>query len=79
MGSLTDVARFRADDPDELVAASLACPICLHGDEVSWDLETADGYDPSARCMCRRCEEFWRVFLLPEQALRLGLMVVRAP
>ena len=76
---LADTARFRADDPDELVIASLACPICLHSGEVAWDLETTDGYDPSARCVCRRCEEPWRVYLTPDQALRLGLMTVRTP
>jgi hypothetical protein len=79
MSHLADTARFRTDDPDELVVASLVCPICLHGDEVDWDLETTDGYDPSARCVCRRCEEPWRVYLTPDQALRLGLMAVRAP
>ena len=78
MRSLADTARFRMDDPDELVTASLTCPICLHGDEVEWDLE-ADGYDPSVRCECRRCEEPWSVYLTPDQALRLGLMAVRAP
>jgi len=74
---LADTARFRADDPDELVVASFACPICLHGDEVEWELD-ADGYDPSAQCLCRRCEESWRVFVTPDQALRLGLMIVGA-
>ncbi len=77
---LADTARFRTDDPDELVVASLACPICLHGDEVDWELELeADGCDPSARCVCRHCEEPWRVYVTPDQALRLGLMAVRAP
>jgi hypothetical protein len=70
---LADTARFRADDPDELVVASLACPICLHGGEVQWELE-ADGYDPSARCVCGRCEQQWLVYMTPYQALRLGLM-----
>jgi hypothetical protein len=77
VSSLSDTARFRADDPDELVIASLACPLCLHGDDVQWELE-ADGYDPSAQCLCRRCEEPWRVYMTPYQALRLALMVVRA-
>lgn len=77
MRPLADTARFRVDDRDELVVASLACPICLYGDEVEWELD-ADGYDPSAQCLCRRCEESWRVFVTPDQALRLGLMLVRA-
>jgi hypothetical protein len=77
MSLLADTARFRTNDPDELVIASLACPFCLHGDDVEWELD-ADGYDPSAQCLCRRCEEPWRVYMTPYQALRLGLMAVRA-
>jgi hypothetical protein len=77
MGPLADTARFRADDPDELVAASLACPICLHSGNVEWDLDP-DGYDPSAQCLCRRCDESWSVFVTPDQALRLGLIIARA-
>jgi hypothetical protein len=73
MEALCDVAHFRADDPDELVLASLACPICLRGDSVSWDA-SIDGYDPSAECSCERCEEHWRVYLTPEQALRIGFL-----
>ena len=77
MSGLTDTARFPADDPDELVQASFACPLCLHGDEIEWELD-GDGYDPSAQCLCRRCEQSWSVFVTPDQALRLGLMTVRA-
>jgi hypothetical protein len=72
-----DTARFRADDPDALVIASLACPICLHGESVDWDA-ALDGYDPSVECSCPHCEESWRVYLTPQQALRLGLMLSRA-
>jgi hypothetical protein len=79
MSPLADTARFRTDDPDELVVASLVCPLCLGGEAVDWDLEVTDGYDPSARCECRRCEQSWCVYLTPDQALRLGLMAVRAP
>jgi hypothetical protein len=75
IGTLADTARFRPDDPDELVVASLACPICLRSTEVEWKLD-ADGYDPSVRCLCERCEEPWSVYLTPYQALRVGLMVV---
>jgi hypothetical protein len=74
---LSDTARFRTDDPDELVAASLVCPLCLHADDVDWELEP-DVYDPSAQCNCRRCEETWRVYMTPYQALRLALMTARA-
>jgi hypothetical protein len=76
MVALTDTARFRADDPDELVAASLACPLCLCSEQVMWE-EVADGYDPSVECSCPRCEERWRVYLTPQQELRLGLMDAR--
>jgi hypothetical protein len=73
MDALCDVAHFRTDDPDELVLASLACPICLHSDCVSWEA-SLDGYDPFAECSCGRCQERWRVYLTPEQALRLGFV-----
>ena len=75
MAGLTDTARFRSDDPDELVLASLACPVCLGGDDVDWELEP-DGYDPSALCDCRHCEQSWRVYMTPYQALRLSLLPV---
>jgi hypothetical protein len=68
-----DTARFRADDPDILVTASLACPLCLRSGDVEWRLDT-DGYDPSVQCLCRPCNERWRVYLAPQQELRLGLM-----
>jgi len=74
---LADTARFHPDDPDELVMASLACPLCLRVGEISWELEP-DLYDPSIRCRCRDCEQSWRVYLTQYQALRAGLMAVRA-
>jgi hypothetical protein len=73
MTLLADTARFRADDPDELVTASLACPLCLRSDEVQWEA-ALEGYDPSVECHCPRCSERWRVYLAPHQALRLGLL-----
>ncbi|MFZ0042040.1 MAG: hypothetical protein WAK93_12090 [Solirubrobacteraceae bacterium] len=73
MVTLTDVARFAPDDPEVLVSASLACPLCLRGEDVEW--ETAlEGYDPSVQCRCPSCQERWSVYLEPFQALRLGLM-----
>jgi hypothetical protein len=77
VGTLFDVARFRQDDPRELVMASLACPLCLRTEEVLWRLEPGD-YDPSVECGCPRCKERWRVFLTPHQELRLGLMEISA-
>ncbi len=73
MAKLIDVARFRPDDPDCLVAASLACPICLCSDDVHWEA-ALEGYDPSVQCLCPACEERWRVYVAPHQALRLGLL-----
>jgi hypothetical protein len=71
--TLTDTARFRSDDPDTLVLASLACPICLGSDGVAWTA-AVHGYDPSVQCRCARCDARWRVYLAPDQALRVGLM-----
>jgi hypothetical protein len=74
---LADTARFREDDPDALVNASLACPICLHSDDVEWEA-ALEGYDPSVECRCPRCKERWHVYLAPQQVLRVGLMAGRA-
>lgn len=73
IASLVDIARFRSDDPDALVQASLACPMRLRGDDVEWE-GSLQGYDPSVQCRCPSCQQQWRVYLAPEQALRLGLM-----
>jgi hypothetical protein len=75
--ALSDIARFRPDDPDALVAAALACPVCLNESEIGWTPEL-DGYDPSVGCRCPSCQIRWRVYLAPEQALRLSLMLVAA-
>lgn len=73
VSALADTARFRADDPDPLVEASLSCPLCLRSEQVQWEA-ALEGYDPSVECRCPSCEERWRVYLTPEQALRVGLM-----
>ncbi len=79
MESLADTARFRADDPDELVLASLACPVCLQVNRTEWQLDAdADGYDPMVECACRDCELPWRVYVTPDQALRLALIALHA-
>ncbi len=67
-----DVARFRPDDPEPLVVAALACPVCLRCEGVRC-VDSLDGYDPSVRCLCTSCQARWRVYLTPEQALRLSL------
>jgi hypothetical protein len=74
---LTDTARFLPSDPDELVCASLACPVCLHAEGVARQ-DALEGYDPSVSCRCPTCDARWRVYLTPEQALRLGLMHAHA-
>jgi hypothetical protein len=76
MSPLADVARFRPGDPDALVQASLACPLCLRSEAVHWT-GALEGYDPSIRCECAACQQEWNVYLVPEQALRLGLMAGR--
>ena len=70
---LADVARFRPEDPDAIVVAALACPLCLRGESVDWEA-SLQGYDPSVQCRCPDCEARWTVYLTPDQALRLGLM-----
>lgn len=73
MAVLTDIARFRSDDPEVLVTASLACPICLRSEDVQWTA-ALDGYDPTVQCRCPSCEQRWSVYLAPQQELRIGLM-----
>jgi hypothetical protein len=74
---LADTARFKQDDPDVLVLASFACPLCLHSEQVRWEA-ALEGYDPSVQCRCPSCPEEWSVYLTPEQAVRLGLIHVHA-
>jgi hypothetical protein len=73
MAMLADTARFRSDDPDELVEASLACPVCLRWEGIEWEA-SLDGYDASVECRCSSCHESWRVYLAPHQALRLSVL-----
>ena len=73
MALLADTARFRTDDPDALVEAALACPLCLRSEDIEWEA-ALDGYDPSVECRCPRCEERWRVYLAPHQALRMSVL-----
>jgi hypothetical protein len=78
MREMNDTARFRESDPDELVLAAFACPLCLHEDTVHW-AASLEGYDPSAACSCDRCDEDWLVYMTPEQALRVGLLHAHVP
>jgi hypothetical protein len=71
-----ETAAFRAHDPDCLVAASLACPICLSS-RVDWHLNITDEYDSRVDCECVLCGHTRTVFLGQEQALRLALHLNR--
>jgi hypothetical protein len=66
-----DTARFRPDDHDDLVAASFACPVCLHRPSFA----RLSGYydEPSASCACLPCAQGWEVALSGLQMLRLTL------
>jgi hypothetical protein len=64
-------ASFRGDDDPALVAAALACPVCLSGD-VSWALEV-DEWEAQVECSCQSCGHRREVGLNSQQALRLYL------
>jgi hypothetical protein len=66
-----ETAAFRGDDPSCLVAAGLACRVCL-ADDVAWALEL-EPWDNRARTRCRKCGHERTVSLTPEQGLRLSL------
>lgn len=66
---LADVARFAPGDPEVVVAASFACPLCLGADcDV---LVHASPRRSVAACSCRSCPADWTVALDPAQLLRL--------
>jgi hypothetical protein len=69
--SLDDSARFAPSDPDDLVAASLVCPLCLR--RAGWALLEGDGQDQLARCRCMLCNVDWLVAVSPDQYRRLAL------
>jgi hypothetical protein len=71
MTTLDDFARFAPCDPDELVAASFACPMCLR--RAVWALLEDDGETQLARCRCMLCNLDWLVALSSDQYLRLVL------
>ncbi len=70
MRTLDDVARFRADDDALLVAASLACPVCLG---LACDAQLVIERDDSeVECACS-CGADWHVAVDPAQVMRLVL------
>ena len=71
MRNALELASFRGDDEPCLVAAALACRVCLSGD-VDWALEVGE-FDGQVQCRCRRCDDRRVVSLTSDQALRLAL------
>jgi hypothetical protein len=71
MRQALELASFRGDDEPCLVAAALACLLCLSG-EVDWALSVHD-FDAEVSCRCRSCGHERVVSLTREQALRLWL------
>ncbi len=66
-----EVATFLTDDPDVLVRASFACPVCLSGD-VAWAIAEDDG-GFLVRCSCATCRHERPVGLTDAQTLRLAV------
>jgi hypothetical protein len=66
-----ELAQFRGNDEQSLVAATLACRACLSGD-VEWSLRV-DDFEGEVKCRCRRCGYVRPVSLTSEQTLRLSL------
>lgn len=62
---------FLLDDPDVLVDAALACPLCL-GAHSRVDIGPVAG-DVAATCACGSCDATWSLALTPQQLLRLAL------
>jgi hypothetical protein len=71
MQDLPELASFRGDDDPCLVAAALACRVCLSG-AVDWALRV-DDWDGQVECRCRDCGDRRVVSLTSDQALRLSL------
>ena len=67
-----EVATFRGDDDPRLVAAAIACRVCLSGD-VEWSLDVEEWGDGTVETRCRACGDERTVSLTWEQALRLSL------
>jgi hypothetical protein len=68
---MPETTTFRGDDHPALVAAALACRVCLSGD-VDWALDVGD-FDGQVHCHCRACGHRRVVSLTSDQTLRLSL------
>ncbi|MFN8201364.1 MAG: hypothetical protein U0S48_02290 [Solirubrobacteraceae bacterium] len=71
MQAISEIARFRPDDPDELVCASFACSGCLCEPTHATVLLCSDA--ATVDCHCHRCDLDWSVDLTAEQSLRVQL------
>lgn len=69
--TVTDCARFLAEDPGELVAASFSCPWCLT-EQHDTVLEVGS-HDSLAHCVCPACAQGYDVALHAGQVMRLSL------
>ena len=71
MDETREMVSFRGDDDPLLVAAALACRVCLSG-EFDWALEVGE-FDGQVHCRCRRCGDRRLLGLTSDQTLRLSL------
>ena len=71
MGQTLELASFRGDDEPCLIAASLACRVCLSSN-VQWWLRVEE-FEGEVMCRCRGCGHVRTVSLTSDQALRLSL------
>ena len=67
---ILEQASFFETDPDCLVEAALACPVCLHA--VDWR-PSGTGSEAAVQCRCRHCGHARTVALSGAQSLRLLL------
>jgi hypothetical protein len=74
VSTTSEVAVFRPDDCDALVAASFCCRYCLREPSVAIVDGPSDVDATSAvACRCEACGHAWIVSLRDEQSLRLHL------
>lgn len=71
MSTLTDCARFFAEDPAPLVAASFSCPWCLA--ELGDTTVEVGAHDSLAHCACPACARDWDLAIDAGQLMRLTL------
>ena len=77
MASDLELASFRGNDHPGLVAAALACRMCLSS-EVEWSLDV-DDVGGEVSCHCLSCGHRRAVSLNSDQTLRLALHTPERP